>query len=289
MIGRRSVLAGGLAGLLAPRMLAAAPGAPRVAALGWASAQTLLALGLEPVAVPEIERYQRLVAEPRLPPTVREAGLRSEPNLELLKDLAPDLIIADESLGAVRGRLETIAPVRTFVVTAHGGHPYERARASTLELGEAIGNRPGAETYLAASEAVIETARTKLAGYRGGPLFLASETRGTWMLTFGRNSIYQDMLDRFGIANAWTGETSVWGHATVGVEKLAAVPDARLVFLGSQIADFRALVAARPLFRTLPFVREGRITTLSEILFYGGVPSAVRFSRLLAERLPVVS
>ena len=40
------------------------PSGPRVAALGWACAQTILALGMVPLVVPEIERYGRLVVEP---------------------------------------------------------------------------------------------------------------------------------------------------------------------------------------------------------------------------------
>ena len=68
---------------------------PRVAALGWACAQTILALGVVPLVIPEIERYGRLVVEPAVPSGVQEIGLRSEPNLELLQSFAPDIIIID--------------------------------------------------------------------------------------------------------------------------------------------------------------------------------------------------
>jgi hypothetical protein len=67
---------------------------------------------------------------------------------------------------------------------------------------------------------------------------------------------------------------------------LAAVPDARLVLLSSRVADIEGLLKASPMLRTLPFLRSGRLTVLGNQFFYGGVPAAERFARLLAERLP---
>jgi ABC-type Fe3+-hydroxamate transport system substrate-binding protein len=294
-LSRRVFLAAGtgfgvgalMAGLPLP-MAHAAPSqaVPRVAALGWACAQTLLALGVVPLVIPEIERYGKLVVEPEIPSTVQEVGLRSEPNLELLQSLAPDLIIIDPSLTAATPRLKLIAPVEVFTIFRPGGHPLETARHSTVELARRLGVQSACDAYLARFDAVMMSSRERLRDYGGKPLYLVSEIARNRALVFGPNSLYQDVLNQFGLRNAWTGQSGPWGHTSVGLEVLAAVTDARLVLLSSRVADIKALLAASPVLRTLPFLREGRLTVLGNQFFYGGVPAAERFARLLAERLP---
>ncbi len=265
-----------------------AQGLPRVAALGWATAQSLLAIGAEPLLMPEIERYRHLVIEPPVPDSVREAGLRSEPSLELLAQLRPDLIVIDPSLGGARARLERIAPVVVFDVRAtETQSAYEQARLALRGIAGRLGRSGACEAYLARVDAMITAAERTLAGYRGGPLYVVGELVRNSMLIFGGRCIYQDLLDRFGLVNAWTGPTSPWGHATVGLEKMAEVPEARLLLLSDQAMDLKAMIESRPLARRLPFVRAERITVLDNMLFYGGVPTAERFTRLLAERLPL--
>lgn len=288
-IGRRSLLAAG--GLFAGSILLGRAGpargrpSPRVAGLGWASAQTLLALGVVPVAVPEIARYGRLVVEPAIPDGVQEAGLRPEPNLELLQELGPDLIVIDSELEPARRQLERIAPVETFLIFTPAGRPGERALAATRSLAARLGMVAEGKAYLAAAEAEMAQAQAAVALYRGGPVYVISEVFANRALVFGQRSLYQGVLDRFGLTNAWTGGTTLWGHSTVPLDALSA-PDARLLFLGSQLRHVEAVLAARPMWRMLPFFRSGRVTALSEILFYGGIPSMTRFARLLAEKLP---
>jgi ferric hydroxamate transport system substrate-binding protein len=293
-LSRRDLLAAGLGlgGALlggSPMVIAqSAPSqaAPRVVALGWACAQTLLALGVVPLAIPEIERYGKLVIEPEISPAVREVGLRSEPNLELLQSLAPDLIIIDPSLAAAIPRLKLIAPVEVFTIFKPGGHPLQTARNSTIELARRLGVQAACDAYLAHFDAEMDSSREKLRDSGSRPLYLVSEIARNRALVFGPNSLYQDVLDQFGLKNAWTGQSGPWGHTSVGLELLAAVPDARLLLLSSRVADINALLTASPVLRTLPFLRSGRLTVLGNQFFYGGVPAAQRFARLLAERLP---
>jgi iron complex transport system substrate-binding protein len=271
----------GLAAQAAPSLTA-----PRIAALGWACAQTLLALGVVPLVIPEIERYGKLVVEPEIPSSVQEIGLRSEPNLELLQSFAPDLIIIDPSLASAVPRLGLIAPVEVFTIFKPGGRPLETARASTVELAQRLGVQAACNAYLGRFDAAMAGNREQLRGYKDKPLYLVSEIARNRALVFGPNSLYQDVLDQFGLKNAWTGQSGPWGHTSVGLEVLAAVPDARLILMTSRVSDIEALLAASPVLRTLPFLRSGRLTVLGNQFFYGGIPAAERFARLLAERLP---
>lgn len=259
---------------------------PRVAALGWACAQTILALGIAPLVVPEIDRYRNLVVEPAVPPSVQEIGLRSEPNLELLQSFAPDIIIIDPSITAAIPRLKLIAPVEVFTIFKPGGRPLDTARRSTMELAQRLGAQAACEAYLARFDAAMAGYREQLRGRHSKPLYLVSEIARNRALVFGPNSLYQEVLGQFGLNNAWTGPSGPWGYTSVGLEVLAAVPDARLVLMSSRVADIEAMLKSSPVLRTLPFLRSGRLTVLGNQFFYGGVPAAERFARLLAERLP---
>ena len=279
-----AALAGGL-----PMAFAQAGGSqsgPRIAALGWACAQTILALGVVPLVVPEIERYSRLVVEPAVPSSVQEIGLRSEPNLELLQNFAPDIIIIEPSITAASPRLKLIAPVEVYTIFKPGGNPLETARRSTLELARRLGVQTACEAYLARFDVAMTDYREQLRGRGGKPLYLVSEIARNRALVFGPNSLYQEVLSQFGLKNAWTGQSGPWGHTSVGLEVLAAAPDARLVLMSSRVTDIEALLRASPVLRTLPSLRSGRLTVLGNQFFYGGVPAAERFARLLAERLP---
>ena len=283
---RRSLLGAG-ALVLGARAVRAEPlEPPRVATVGWAGAQTLMALGIQPIALPEIDRYRRLVVEPAPPPDIRELGLRSEPNLELLASLSPDLIITETGTDVATPVLERIAPVETFVAIKPGERPIAVSRRSTIALAERLGRAQAASDYIAGFEQRLDQAAKALAVYRGGPLCIASDLFGNRALVFGKNSLYQDVLDRVGIRNAFHGATSMWGHATVGLDVLAGLaPETRLVILSARVPSVAMLLAFRPLYRALPMLREERVTLLSDVLFFGGLPSADRFARLLADGL----
>ncbi|MBN9083883.1 MAG: ABC transporter substrate-binding protein [Rhizobiales bacterium] len=285
-ISRRELLATGALMLTGAARANSVASPPRVAALGWSCAQALLALGLTPLVVPEIERYRRLVVEPAIPTEVSEIGLRSEPNFELLRQLTPDLIVIDPGLASARARLERIAPVDVFTTLAPGRRPLATSQEAMRQLAARLGLDTACARYLARFETVMDDYRAEAAGYRGGPLYLVHEMFRNRALVFGGTSLYQDVLDRFGLRNAWTGPSSLYGHIVVGLEELAGVPKARLVLVNSRAADFERLLRTHPFLGSLPAVRASRITVLPDVHFSGGVPAAERFARLLADRLP---
>src|SRR5690606_7973612 len=91
LVRRRQVLAA-LAGLALLPAAAPIP-ARRIVALDWGLAETLIAIGQPPVGVPETRTYADWVISPALPTGTADVGLRVEPNLEILQQLAPDLIL----------------------------------------------------------------------------------------------------------------------------------------------------------------------------------------------------
>lgn len=294
-VGRRRFLRAAAAlpfGLMAGgARVAARTMAGGVCALDWTGAQALLSLGIIPRGLPEIARYRRSVIEPAVPDGVPDIGARAEPNLELLDRLAPARLITDGTLSAVRGRLERIAPLTLY--QPFDTRPEEEGRrgqcdfaiASLRGLAADLGVPDAAERAVVRLDRAMEEARARLSGREPRPLYVLSVLDGRRVLIHGRNSLYQDLLDRLGIENGWTGPSGPYGHATVTMDRLSARPDAELVNIGSEGKRALAALAALPLFAGLPFLRAGRVTILPPILFYGGVPTAQRFVRLLGERL----
>ncbi|MEH6775529.1 MAG: ABC transporter substrate-binding protein, partial [Cereibacter changlensis] len=140
-LSRRQVVAGAAALLWGGAARAASRGAApdRIVALDWALAETLVALGVAPLAVAEAPLYARRVVEPALPAGTRDIGLRSWPNLEALRALQPDLILAMAGYGIAPARLERIAPVRAFPLYSEARRPLDLARQAVRDLGGLTG------------------------------------------------------------------------------------------------------------------------------------------------------
>lgn len=94
-------------------------------------------------------------------------------------------------------------------------------------------------------------------------------------------------MERLGLDNAWLGETGVYGQRNIGVEQLAGNRDARLIYISYDEDDATVLerLAGSPFWSHLPFVREGRVSSMPTFDVYGGFPTAERFARLLTESL----
>jgi hypothetical protein len=74
----------------------------RVAAMDWALAETMIALGHRPIAIVAANDWNRFVVEPSLPAGIVDLGLQPEINFELLASLDPDLILTSPFNAVVR-------------------------------------------------------------------------------------------------------------------------------------------------------------------------------------------
>jgi iron complex transport system substrate-binding protein len=256
--------------------------APRIAVIDWGLAEAVLALGVVPAAAAELRGYATWVREPAMPPEVVDLGLRSEPNLELLHRLAPGLILATPQFAPFLPRLERVAPVASFATYVPGGDPLARSRDIVIELGQRLGREAAAPALLGLAAAVFEQAAARLAARCESTLLVASFVDARHLRVFGANSLFGATLSRLGLRNGWAGPTSFWGFATVPVEQLAVAPTARLVIVEPLPPAVAAGLGRNLLWRGLPAVRAGRVATVPPCWAFGGVPSAMRFARLLA-------
>lgn len=283
---RRAVVGAASILLAAPAFAAPALAvpAPRVVAFDWGIVETLLGLGVVPVGVAEARDYGYWVGEPALPAGVADVGLRLEPNLEAVARLKPDLIVITPQLEALEPALARIAPTLRLAIFAAGGDVWARARHAALALADATGRADAGARLLAAADAALEAARPRVAPLVGRPLYLASFVDARHVRVYGRGSLFDAVLGRLGLANAFAGPASFWGFATFGLEHLAAPAEAALLIFEPVPREARETMAQGPLWRRLPMVEAGRVGLLPPVWSFGGLVSAMRFARVLADR-----
>lgn len=263
---------------------AAPVNAERIVALEWLPVELMLALGVTPYGVADIPNYRMWVNEPVLPDSVIDVGLRTEPNLELLTQMKPSMLVWSAGYGPSPKILARIAPGRSFAFS-DGKQPLEQARRSLLEMADLLNKQDVAHRHLAAFDTYIDSLKPRFAQRGERPLLMMSLLDSRHMLVFGPNCLFQEILDRLGVKNAWQGETNFWGSTVVGIDRLAAYKDVDvLCFDHGNEADMRRL-AATPLWQAMPFVRANRVQNVPAVWFYGATLSAMNFARILDNAL----
>lgn len=290
MLHRRALLGGiGLA-LAGPAWARAQAGpARRVACLDLLLTETLLTLGVTPAAVGNIPLYERLVAEPALPDGVPDLGPLQEPNLELLQHLRPDLILAPSWAEVGQNDLERIAPVAWLPSFSTEKPALDHARDLLIRVAALTGRDAEARSWSDRANAVLAEARRRIEPWTDRPVYVVRFMEdGRHAAIFGGKGMIGDVLFRLGLRNAWTGRTNVWGTTSIGIEQLAGDAEARLIHFDRGAETERALrqLAASPLWAALPAVRQGRVIEMPVVYPNGGVASAIRFARQLAQVLP---
>lgn len=259
---------------------AAAIDTQRIVALEWLPVELLLALGITPYGVADIPNYSQWVNEPALPPGVIDVGLRTEPNLELLTQMKPSYMFWSAGYGPAADVLAHIAPGRGFNFS-DGKKPLATARKSLTEMGQLLNMEAAAKRHLDTFDGFIAAHKAHFAQRGQRPLLMVTLLDARHMLVFTHNCLFQEVLDHFGIENAWQGETTFWGSTTVGIDRLAMYKDADvLCFDHGNDAEMRKLMAT-PLWQAMPFVRAGRFQRVPAVWFYGATLSAMHFVRVL--------
>lgn len=282
--GGRGSLPGARAGVDSARTPGATP-RTRVVSLDYGLTETLLGLGVVPVGVPDREGWKTWVVEPELPASVVDVGSTFEPNLELIQQLEPDLILTTPFLAGLRDRLERIAPTLSLPIYTRAGEPYRQAQEVARRLGERLDREEAAESLIARTDSTIRAARLQLEGADRMPLYLVRFMDPRHVRVFGENSLYDDVLERLGVPNAWDGDTNYWGFSTVGIEALATERRVRLFYLTPPPPDVLPTLEESRLWAHLPFVEAGRIHPFPMVLSFGGLPAAARFAELLTREL----
>lgn len=275
----------GAAALSWPPSAGAGP-ARRIAALEHRIVETVLALGVTPFAMQDPLNYRRWTVEPALPEGVRDVGTEPEPNIEYLAALGPDLIVIPAERQDL-ARLEAIAPVARLVMTPpEGVSEYDHFADVMRATAALLGRDRQAQSVIAGVEAAIRRAQALLSPLAGRAVYLATLVDERHLWVYGRANLFQAVLDRIGLVNAWDGE-SVFD--VVGIERLAGRRDASLVYIENNLKGLPPGLAESPLWQALPFVRANRVHGIASVSPFGALPTASRFARLFSDRLSAIA
>jgi len=256
----------------------------RIVALEWLPVELLLALGVTPYGVADIPNYNLWVNETALPASVIDVGLRTEPNLELLTEMKPSYIVWSAGYGPSPEKLARIAPGRGFDFS-DGKHPLVNARRSLVEMGQLLGMENQAHAHLTHFDEFVAQHKPRFAARGGRPLLMVTLLDARHVLAFGPNCLFQQILDDYGIVNAWQGETNFWGSQVVGIDRLGEFKDVDVIcFDHGNDADMQKLMAT-PLWQAMPFVRQQRFQRVPAVWFYGATLSVMNFIRILDNAL----
>ncbi|WP_234273408.1 ABC transporter substrate-binding protein [Billgrantia zhangzhouensis] len=271
--------------ILGSLWLAASPTAASdsLATLDWTLAETLVALGESPDGVAQVGDYHSWVGEPRLPSRVTDIGLRTQPNVELLARMAPEHILLTPMFAHLTPRLSRIGTVDSMALYTPGDDTWEQILGLTRELGELNGDRESAEALISSTEARMAELAAQLPA-TVPPLLIVQFMDERHVRVFGENGLFQAVMDRLGLENAWQGETNSWGFSLVALEALLEL-EARLVVVEPYPAGVEAKLAESALWQHHPSVRDDSLITLPPTWSFGALPSAQRFAELLVNAL----
>jgi ABC-type Fe3+-hydroxamate transport system substrate-binding protein len=283
LIGRRQALGLLAAFAVAWDVKAAEP--RRIAAIDWAMLETLMALGVTPIAATELIQFRSGAVEPEIPQSVVDLGLRGSPNFELLHLLRPDLILISPFYVRHRPALEAIAPVFSLPFYIQGEPPYAKALAAVSALGTLLGRADEATKVLAEQAAMLERFRQQLSPFSARPTYIINVGDSRHFRAFGADSMFGDIMQRLGLPNAWTDRSRFTFAAPVPMENLAANPDARIVIVSDIPVEARSSLRDSMIWKSLKPVQQGRVVNIGNVNPYGGITAGLRFARLLSEAL----
>ncbi|MCV6546623.1 MAG: ABC transporter substrate-binding protein [Cohaesibacter sp.] len=259
----------------------------RIVSLDYAAAETLITLKVPPVGLQARDHWHRWVVEPALPDSVINIGQDLVVNMEVIASLKPDLIITTPYTDTLRPQLQRLAPVHKISVYDQAGTPLKNAYRETLELGWLAKRSDQAKAFLQAADHEFDTIKQSLSQHKVPPVSLVSFMDQRHVRVYGKSGLYQTVLDRLGIENAWTRPTNYWGFATVGLEELArhAPSDMHLIIFEPVLDEVKPTLAKSPIWRSMPVVEKENFTIFPPVLPFGMVPSALRFARLIRQYL----
>ncbi|BDR12844.1 iron siderophore-binding protein [Vibrio sp. STUT-A11] len=147
--------------------------------LEYSFVDALAVIGISPVGVADDKDPNRII------PQVREliepwtsVGMRSQPNLEVIAQLKPDLIIADSYRHKIS--LHDLSQIAPTILLKSRGEAYQEGLESALAIGKAVGKEREMRARLAKHRELMASYKGKFKT-SGTVQFANVNERGMWM------------------------------------------------------------------------------------------------------------
>jgi iron complex transport system substrate-binding protein len=185
-----------------------------------------------------------------------------DPDIERIRDLAPDLVIAFRGNPLERlDRLEKLG-LRVFILDI--GYRLTEIPRLVEKIGAIVGRPAEAAALIRTMNAKAGLVAAALGSGAVRPrIFLKLQGEGLW--TCGRESYFTDLIEKAGGTSVTSGFPKNW--LEYGVENLVRSDPDLIVVLARSDDDFaqtRTWLKNRPGLREMPAIRTGRILRLDE-------------------------
>ena len=259
--------------------------AEKVVVLEWTYAEDLLALGVQPAGMADIQEYHNWVnIDAELSNDVADVGGRQEPNLEAIAALEPDLIIGVSFRhDAMLADLEKIAPTVIF-----NPYPedesidlYEEMTTTFNEIAKAVNKTDEAGKVLAHLDEKYEEAKAEIekANLKTKDVILTLAYTGPQapeIRVFTPNSMASQIIEKIGLKNVHVPDQfEIFGSSTFNVEGLTKYEDANYLYTVQDEDNVYEQLKDNAVWKNLNFVKEDWLFNLGEDTWlYGGPLSA---------------
>lgn len=256
--------------------------ATEVVALEWNTAENLVALGVMPVGVADVEGYGTWVKSEALDDTVTDVGTRGEPSIDSIAGLAPDLVVTTSDLPeSAIAQIEEFAPV-LVVRGADASNPIGQMEKNLTNIAAATGTEEKAEELLAGFDAKVDEAAATLtdAGVSGAEFVMSDSWASGGQVSirpFAKGALLSAVTEELGLVNAWTGEGDEnYGLGSTDVEGLTALGDVEFLYItGGGVDAYADDLAGNAVWTSLPFVKSGNVHRLADGIWMFGGPSSM--------------
>ncbi|AXT71344.1 Fe(3+) dicitrate ABC transporter substrate-binding protein [Vibrio sp. dhg] len=151
----------------------------RIVVLEYSFVDALAVIGISPVGVADDKDPTRIIPQVRdLIEPWTSVGMRSQPNLEVIAQLKPDLIIADSYRHKIS--LHDLSQIAPTILLKSRGETYQEGLESALAIGKAVGKEQEMKARLAKHRELMASYKGKFKA-NGTVQFANVNERGMWM------------------------------------------------------------------------------------------------------------
>lgn len=234
------------------------PDAPeRVVVLEQGFTQTVAALEVKPVGVADDNKPERFPQDTlAYIEGYTSVGTRSEPNLEIIRTLKPDLIIADSSRHSqIYEQLSDIAPT---LIYKNDKADYAQTLAATQAIGEALGKTEEIKTLIAEHQAQVEKLKQEINTDQSVLILQPEEASSNSFEVRTDSAFHSSFLKTLGLDYALSGDSGASQLMTIE-QVLAIDPDNILILINEDAESVIEAQKDNPLWAQLKSVQGGKV------------------------------
>lgn len=257
------------------------PTSPRVMSIDWTQTETMLALGLNPVASAQQVDYNAWVSYPKLHDSMIDVGLRTQPNLEILSELDLDTIFISTQFKSLRSQLSRVTKVESIPLYTDGDISWNKLKIFTRTMADLTENKALADIVINDAEQTFAELKKHLPDNLP-PLIIIQFMDSHYVRVFGQNSLYGIAISQLGLKSAWGEKTNSWGFALIGIDRLQGI-EGRLVVVEPLPAGVDKHLVTDQFWQYLVMQSGNPVLRVSAVWSFGAIPSSVRFARLITQ------